>query len=57
MTLELKYISTKEDKFKSMVLYFKILEPASLSNVNQYLNDEGICEPNLPFWYNVNDNE
>ena len=51
------YISTNEDKFKIMVLYFKILEPNSLNIVNKYMNDKGITQTNLPFWYNMNDNE
>ena len=40
--LKLKYVSTKEDKFERMVLYFRILEPDSLNIVNQDLNDKGI---------------
>ena len=40
-----------------MLLYFRILEPNSLNIVNQDMNDKGITETNLPFWYNVNDNE
>ena len=55
-TLKLNYISTKENKFKRMVIYFRILEPVSLNIVNQYMNDKGISETNLPFWYTVNDN-
>ena len=55
--LKLKYISTKEDNSKRMVLQFRNLEPNSLNIVNQYMNDEGITETNLPFWHNVNDNE
>ena len=54
--LKLRYISTKEDDFKRMVLYFRTLEPDSLNIVNQYMNDKGITETNLPFWCNVNDN-
>ena len=54
--LKLKYISTKEDNVKRMVLHFRILEPHSLNIVNQYMNDKGITETNLPFWCNVNDN-
>ena len=56
-TLKLKYISTKEDNLKKLLLYFRILEPNSLNIVNQDLNDKGITETSLPFWYNVNDNE
>ena len=56
-TLKLKYISTKEDNFKRMMLYFKILEPDSLNIVNQDMNDKGITDTTLPFWYNVNDEE
>ena len=56
-TLKLKYISRKEDNFKRIVLYFRILEPNSLNIVNQNMNDKGITETNLPLWYNVNDNE
>ena len=55
--LKQKYISTKEDNFKSMLLYFRILEPNALNMFNKYMNDKGITETNLPFWYNVNDNE
>ena len=55
-TLELKYISTKEDNFKRMVLYFSILEPIQLNIVNQTMNDKGINEK-MHFWNNVNDNE
>ena len=40
-----------------MVLYFRILEPNSLNIVNQDMNDKGITETSLHFWYNVNDNE
>ena len=39
------------------MLYFRKVEPDSLNIVNQYMNDEGITETSLPFWYNVNDNE
>ena len=35
----------------------RILEPDSLNIVNQDMNDNGIAKTNLPFWYNVNDNE
>ena len=55
--MKLKYISTKEDNFKRMVLYFRILEPNSLNIVNKDMNDKGITETNLPFWCNVSDNE
>ena len=55
--LKLKYISTKEDSFKRMVLYFRILEPVSVNIVNQDMKDKSISDANLPFWYNVNDNE
>ena len=40
-----------------MVLYFGILESNSLNIVNQYMNDKGSTDTNLPFWYNVNDND
>jgi len=50
-TLKLKYISTKEDNFKRMMLYFRILEPNSLNIVNKDMNDKGNTETNLPFWY------
>ena len=49
-TLKSKYISTKEDNFKSMVSYFKILEANSLNLVNKYRNDKGITETSLPFF-------
>ena len=49
-------MSTKEDNFKRVVLYFRILEPNSFNIVNQCMNDKGITETNLPFWY-VNDDE
>ena len=39
------------------MLYFRILEPNSLNIVNKYMNDKGNTETNLPFWYNINDNE
>ena len=55
--LRLTYISTNEDNFKRMVLYLKILEPDALNVVDQDMNDKGITETNLPFWYSVNDNE
>ena len=51
------YISTKEYNFKSMVLYFRILEPNSLNIVKQYMYDKSITETILPFWYNTNDDE
>ena len=56
-TSKLRYISTKEDDFKRMISYFRILEPNSLNIVYKDMNDKGITETNLPFWYNVNDNE
>ena len=40
-----------------MVLYFRILEPNAFNIVNQGMNDKGIAETNLLFWYNVIDNE
>ena len=40
-----------------MLLYFRILERNALNIVNQDMNDKGITRTNLPFWYNVNDNE
>ena len=55
--LKSKYISTKEDSFKRMVLDFRILEPNSLNIVNQDMNGKGITEAHLPFLYNANDNE
>ena len=48
-TLKLNYISTREDKLKRMVLYFRILEPNELNIVNQDMNDKGIAETSLPF--------
>ena len=54
---KLKCISTKEGNSKRMVLCYRILEPNSLNIVNQDMNDKGIAETNLRFWYNVNDNE
>ena len=56
-TLKLKYISTKEDNFKMMLLQFIILEPNALNIVNQDMNGKGITQTNLPFWYNADDNE
>ena len=56
-TLKSKCISTKEDNFKGMRLYFRILEPNSLNIVNQHMNDKGITETHLHFGSNVNDNE
>jgi len=40
-----------------MMMYFRILEPNSLNIVNKDMNDKGNTESNLPFWYNINDNE
>ena len=54
--LKLRYISTKEDYFKRMVLQFRILEPDPLNIVNESMNDKGMTETSLPFWCNVNDN-
>ena len=34
-----------------------MLEPKALNIGNKYMNDKGITETNLPFRYNVNDNE
>ena len=48
-TLKLKYRSAKQANFKSMMLYFRILEPNSLNIVNKYMNAKGIEETNLPF--------
>ena len=39
------------------MLYFKISEPDSRNIVNHDMNARGLTEANLPFWYNVNDNE
>ena len=47
--LKLEYISTNENNFKRMVLYFRKLEQNSLSIVNQDMNDKGTTETNLPF--------
>ena len=44
--LELRYISTKEDNFKRMMLYFRILEPNSLTVVNEDMNDKRNTETN-----------
>ena len=55
--LKLEYISTKKDSFTRMVSYFRILEPNSLNIVDQDMNDKGITETKLPFWYNVHDHE
>ena len=55
--LKLRYIPTKEDNLKRMVLYFRIVEPNALNIVNQYMHDNGVTETNFPFWYNVNDSE
>ena len=51
--LKLKYVSN----FKIMVLYSRILERSSLNIVSKDMNDKGITETNLPFWYNLHDNE
>ena len=40
-----------------MVLYFRILEPSSSKMVNQDMNDKGITDTNLPYWYKANENE
>ena len=40
-----------------MVLCVRIIEPNSLNVVDQDMNDKGIPETNLPFWYDVNENE
>ena len=40
--LKLNCISTKEDDFKRIVLYFTILEPNLLNIVNPGMNDKGI---------------
>ena len=55
--LTLKYLSSKEDNFKRLILYFKVLEPESLNIVNQDMNEKNIVSKNLPFWYNIDDNE
>ena len=39
------------------MMYFRILEPNSLNSVNKYMNNTGNTQSNLPFWYNINDNE
>ena len=56
-TLKVEYISTQEDAFKRMVLYFRTLETNLFNIANQDMHDEGITETYLPFWYYVNDNE
>jgi len=48
---KLKCISTREDSFKRMVLYFRIFEPDSLGTVNQCMKDKGITGTNLLSWY------
>ena len=40
--LKLKYISTKEDNFKRIVLYCTILEHNLLNIVNPDMNDKGM---------------
>ena len=55
--LTLKYLASKEDNFKRLILYFKVLEPESLNIVNQDMNEKNIVSKNLPFWYNIDDNE
>lgn len=55
--LTLKYLLCKEDNFKRLMLYFKVLEPDSLNIVNQDMNEKNIVSKNLPFWYNIDDNE
>ena len=55
--VKFKCISTKENNSKRMVVHFRVLERNSLSIVNRDMNDKGIRETNLPFWYNANDND
>ena len=55
--LTLKYLSSKADNFERLILYFKVLEPELLNIVNQDMNDKNIVSKNLPFWYNIDDNE
>ena len=55
--LTLKYLLCKEDNSKRLMLYLKVLEPDSLNIVNQDMNEKGIVAKNLPFWYNIDDNE
>ena len=38
-TLQLKYISTKEDNLKRMMLYSRIIEPSSLNVVNKDMTE------------------
>ena len=40
-----------------MMMYLIILGPNSWNTVNKDMNDKGITQTNLPFWYNVNDTE
>ena len=55
--LSLKYISIKKDNFKRMMLYFRVLNPDSLNIVNEDMQEKGITQTNLPFWYNTDDEE
>ena len=47
--LKLRYISRKEDSFKRMVLYFRVLEPNSLNIVIQDMIAKIITETYLHF--------
>ena len=38
--LTLKHLSSKEDNFKRLMLYFKVLDPQSLNIVNQDMNEK-----------------
>ena len=55
--LTLKYLSCKEDNFKRLIFYFKVLDPQSLNIVNHDMNEKNIVSTNLPFWNNIDDNE
>ena len=56
-TLKLKYISSKEDNFKRIMLYFRVVEPDNLNIVKQDIDNKKLTDVKLPFWYNTDDNE
>jgi len=55
--LKLKYISSKEDNFKRIMLYFRVVEPNNLNIVKQDIDNKKLDDAKLPFWYNTDDNE
>ena len=42
--LTLKYLSSKEDNFKRLILYFKVLDPQSLNIVNHDMNENKLYQ-------------